>query len=265
MRSSRRRKQRTPAVQAARAAQRRAHHATCLATHLPHDAGGISICRAVNPSTAVMTTSTARAGGESATCTCHAAMRWKTAYTCQYIVHNAGVRLRSAHCRRSIPTSRRRRIRSLKLHSAAKVMHRCETVAARSAHSYARVHAHAPSSHTRVSAVCECAGCASVSAMWTLRVPCWAPCGGSHTRVGSHAGWDISGYRYTRTLISTPGLMPCRVASRTPKHSTAVFHHNRLHSRGQLGRLLYVPPTCKLHASTHSTLCEYQEYRCGCV
>ena len=89
-----------------------------------------------SPSTAVLPASTARTGGESATRTCHAAMRRQTTYTCQYLVHNAGVWLRSAHCRRSIQTSRRQ-IRSLKLLSAAQVMHRCDMVAARSAHSCA--------------------------------------------------------------------------------------------------------------------------------
>ncbi len=122
-----------------------------------------------SPSTAVMPASTARSGGESATCTSHAAMRWKTTYTLEYRMHNAGVRLRSAHCRRSIQTAWRR-IRSILL-SAAQVMHRCKMVAARSAHSCARVHAHARSSHASVSALCEGAGCASVSHMWTLRVP----------------------------------------------------------------------------------------------
>jgi hypothetical protein len=88
-----------------------------------------------SPSTTVMAASTARTSGESVTCTCHAAIRRKTAYTCQYLVHNAGMRLRSAHCRRSIQNSRRRS-RSSPL-SAAQVMRRCETVAARSALSHA--------------------------------------------------------------------------------------------------------------------------------
>jgi hypothetical protein len=127
-----------------------------------------------SPSRAVMPASTARTSGESATCTCHAAMRWKTAYSCQYLVRNAGMRLRSAHCRRSIQTSWRRirrRIRSSLL-SAVQVMRRCETVAARSAHSCPRVHAGAPSSHARVSALRECAGRASVSVQST---PCGYP------------------------------------------------------------------------------------------
>jgi hypothetical protein len=50
-----------------------------------------------SPSTAVMPASTARTGGESATCTSHAAIRWKTTYTFEYLLHNAGMRLRSAH------------------------------------------------------------------------------------------------------------------------------------------------------------------------
>ena len=136
-----------------------------------------------SPSTAVMPARTARTGGESATCTSHAAMRRKTAYTCQYLVHNAGMRLRSAHCRRSIQTSRRR-IRSSLL-NAAQVMRRCKMVAARSAHSCARVHAHAPSSHASVSALCECAGCARVSHMWTLRVP-----HAGHHVMDPTPGWD---------------------------------------------------------------------------
>jgi hypothetical protein len=92
---------------------------------------------------------------------------------------NAGMPLCSARCRRSIQTSRRRSRSSLL--SAAQVMRRSETVAARSAHSYAHVHAHAPFSHACVSALRECAGCASVSPMWALRVP-HAACGGSHAR-----------------------------------------------------------------------------------
>ena len=102
-----------------------------------------------SPSTAVMPASTARTGGERAACTCQAAMRRKTAYTCQYLVHNAGVRLRAAHCPRSMQTSRRQS-RSLKLLSAAQVMRRCEMVAARSAHSHAHVHAHARLPRTHV-------------------------------------------------------------------------------------------------------------------
>jgi hypothetical protein len=142
-----------------------------------------------SPSTAVMPAGTARTGGESATCTCHAAMRWKTPYTFEYLMRNAGMRLRSAHCRRSIQTSWRR-IRSSLL-SAAHVMRRCKRVAARSTHSCAHVHAHAPSSHARASALRECAGCASVSPMraHTPSTPCWAPCGGSHTRIPCGVGF----------------------------------------------------------------------------
>ncbi len=136
-----------------------------------------------SPSTAVMPASTARSGGESATCTSHAAMRWKTTCTCRYLVLNAGMWLRSAHCRRSIQTAWRR-IRSILL-SAAQVMRRSEMVAAHSAHSCARVHAHARSSHASVSALCESTGCASVSPMRTLRVP-----HAGHHVVDPTPGWD---------------------------------------------------------------------------
>ncbi len=116
-------------------------HVSCNA-HLSYAAVRISICRAAHQQRPCQLASTARTGGESAICTSHVAIRWKTTYTCQYLVHNAGVRLRSAHCRRSTRTSRRQ-IRSLKLLSAAQVMLRCEMVAARGAHSCASVHAHA--------------------------------------------------------------------------------------------------------------------------
>jgi hypothetical protein len=151
-----------------------------------------------SPSTAATPASTAGTGGESATCTCHAAMRWKTAYTCEYLVHDAGLRLRSAHCRRSIQTSRRQ-IRSLKPLSAAQVMRRSETVAARSAHSYDTcTRTRLPRTRVRVRWMCQ-----REPHVDTPSTPCWAPCGGSHTRVGSHAGWDTSGYRYARR--SSPG------------------------------------------------------------
>jgi hypothetical protein len=210
-----------------------------------------------------MPASTARTGGESAPCTCHAAMRLKTPYTCQYLLHNAGVRLRSAHCRRSIQTSRLR-IRSLKLLSAGQVMRCCETVAARRAHSCAHVHAHAPSSHARVSALCECAGCASVSAMWahTPSAPCRAPRGGSLTRVGSHAGWDSSSGTLA-LLHAGSDAVPSGIPDAQTQHSSLqdATLHASLPARtiAPYGSFLQAP------ASTHSTLCEYQEYRCGFV
>jgi hypothetical protein len=82
---------------------------------------------------------------------------------------------------------------------------------------------------TSLTRTCGCAGCASVSpSVDTPSAPCSAPCGGSHNRAGSHAGWDSPGYRYTRRSKYRPGLMPCRVAYRTHKHNTADLQHNRL-------------------------------------
>jgi hypothetical protein len=124
------------AMQHAPAMRRSAHQ------HLPR-----------SPSTAVMPAGTAGTGGERAARTCHAAMRRKTPYTCRYLVHNAGVLLRAAHCRRSTRTSRRRS-RSLKPLSAAQVMRRSEMVAARSAHS------HAPPARARLNALDSVAHCA---------------------------------------------------------------------------------------------------------
>jgi hypothetical protein len=143
-------------------------------------------------------------------------------------VHNAGVRLRSAHSRRSIQTSWRR-IRSSLL-SAAQVMHRCEMVAARSAHSCPQVHAHAPSSHARVSAVCECAGCASVSPMRTLRVPH----AGHHVVDSSPGGDPMRGgiLRVTGTLgahlQAGSDAVPSGIPDAQTQHSS--LQHATLHA-----------------------------------
>jgi hypothetical protein len=182
--------------------------------------------------------------------------------TCEYLVHNAGVWLRSAHSRRGIQTSRWR-IRSSLL-SAAQVMRRCETVAARSAHSCPQVHAHAPSSHARViSALCECAGRASVSPMWTLRVTHV----GHHVvdptpGVGSHAGWDSS---VTGTLgahlQAGSDAVPSGIPDAQTQHGGLQTYHPSRLTPGSDDCSTYLAPSCKPHASTRSTLCEYQECR----
>ncbi len=58
-------------------AQRSAHHATCPATRTCH-ARSAHQHLPRSPSTAVMPASPAGSGGESATCTCQVAIRWKT-------------------------------------------------------------------------------------------------------------------------------------------------------------------------------------------
>jgi hypothetical protein len=146
-----------------------------------------------SPSTAAMPASTAGTGGESATCTCHAAMRWKTTYTCQY------------------PRAQRRCAASLGALSAqysnlaaADSKHSAQCGASVKSTSDASLRDGSGSQRTLMrtcacagallARACECDGCASVSPMWTLRVP----------HAGHHVvdrtpgwdptpGWDISG------------------------------------------------------------------------
>jgi hypothetical protein len=55
-------------------------HVSCN-THLPHDAVRISIWHAAHRQRSCQQALLVWTGGESATCTCHAAMRWKTGTT----------------------------------------------------------------------------------------------------------------------------------------------------------------------------------------
>ncbi len=178
-------------------------------------------------------------------------------------MHIAGVRLRAAHCRRSTRTSRRRS-RSLKPLSAAQAMRRCDMVAARSAHSCPQVHAHAPSSHARViSALCECAGCASMSPMWTLRVP-----HAGHHVVDPTPGRDpMRGgiLRVTGTLgahlQAGSDAVPSGIPDAQTQHSGLPTYHTSRLTLGSDDCSTYLAPSCKPHASMRSTLCEYQECR----
>jgi hypothetical protein len=96
----------------------------------------------------------------------------------------------------------------------------------------------------------------------------WTPRAGHHVAdptpgVGSHAGWDISGYRYTRR--SSPGRVRCRAEWHTRRTNTARQTKTKQTSRltassDDCSKCLR---SCKPRASTHSTLCEYQEYRCS--
>ena len=87
---------------------------------------------------------------------------------------------------------------------------------------------------------------------WTLRVP----------HAGHHVadrtpgwdpmpGWDSSGDRYTRR--SSPGRDRCCAEWHTRRTNTTQQTSNITGSHCQLGRLLYVPPSCMPQASTHST------------
>ena len=93
----------------------------------------------------------------------------------------------------------------------------------------------------------------------TPSTSCWAPSGGSHTRGGSHAGWDTSGYRYTRPQLQAGSdAVPSGIPDAQTQHST--LQHNRLHASlerfARRGSFLQAP--CE-HAQY---LCEYQQYRC---
>jgi hypothetical protein len=219
-------------------------HVSCNA-HLSHGAVRISICRAAHGQRScqlALLGLAERAQHARAT----QPFDGRHHATCQYLVRNTGVRLRSAHCRRSTRTSWRR-IRSSLL-SAAQVMRRCKMVAARSAHSYAHVHPHAPSSQACVSALRECAGRASVSAMWaqTPSAPCRAPCGGSLTRVGSRTGWDISGGTLGAHLQAGSDAVHTRRTNTTQQSSRC--HTSRLTASSHDCSIWLLPASSSKHA-----------------
>ena len=89
---------------------------------------------------------------------------------------------------------------------------------------------------TSLARTCGCAGCPSVSPMRTLRVP--------------HAGPDVD-------VVDT---VPSGVPDSQTQHSS--LQHATLHAHCQLGRLLHVAPSCKAHASTHSTPVSTKSTRC---
>ncbi len=89
----------------------------------------------------------------------------------------------------------------------------------------------------------------------TPSTPCWAPCGGSLTRVGSHVGWDSSGGTLDAHLQAE-----CAVPSGITQHSGLTYHPSRL-TPGSDDCSTYLAASCKPHASMRSTLCEYQECR----
>jgi hypothetical protein len=117
----------------------------------------------------------------------------------------------------------------------------------------------------RVSA--ECAGCASVSPMWTLRV-----LHAGHHVADRTPGWDpVRGgiLRVTGTLglISRPGPIPCRVAYQTHKQNTAVFkmpHFTPTASSHDCSMWLLLASPMRARTvprvSTKSTRCEHAQY-----
>ena len=110
-------------------------------------------------------------------------------------------------------------------------MHPSETVAARIAHS--RTRTRAPAHAPFLARTCECAACASVDPMWAFRVVH----AGNHV-AGPTLGWDPIGAEWHTGRTNTT-------------QQTSNMPHFTPHC--QFGRLLHVPPSCKLRASTHRT------------
>jgi hypothetical protein len=132
-------------------------------------------------------------------------------------------------------------------------MHSCETVAPRSAHS----HTHLPRAHMWVRRMPQREPHAD-----TPCTPCWARCGGSHNGIPF-----LFGYFGLPTLISRPGLIPCRVVYLTHKHNPAVFnmpHFTPTASSDDCS--MWLLPARPMRArtvprvSTKSTRCEHSQH-----
>ncbi len=110
---------------------------------------------------------------------------------------------------------------------------------------------------TFLARTCGFAGCPSVSPMQTLRVPHAGP-----DVVGPTLEWIpfLFGYFGLPMLISRPGLIPCRVVYLTHKHNTAVFNMPHFTPTASSDDCSMWPPSCKAHASTHSTRCEHSQH-----
>jgi hypothetical protein len=216
-----------------------------------------------SPSTAVTPASPAGTGGESAARTCHAAIRWRTP------------------CHLSVPRAQRRCAASL---GALTAQHsnlapaNSKPKAAECGASDASLRHGSGSQCTLIrtrararaflARTCECA----VLVGWTCQrephvdtpsIPCWAPCGGSHTRVGSHAGWDSSGGTLDAHLHAGSDAVPSGIPDTPTQHSR--LQHNRLHASLPARTIAPRASFLQAPASTHNTLCDYQEYRCRCV